>query len=421
MPFGSSQWMYSSGFYPTVIDQSLMFDGTAYLSRTPSVAGDRKTWTWSGWLKLGDVTTTRRLFMATQGANINSTGDMSFVFNTSGALIFQQDAASGVNFTTTAVYRDPSAWYNFVLVFDSTDGTANDRCKIYVNGVRQEGTNNGTITSNLDGYVNTTNFHTIGMWQATNQPYDGYLADTYFVDGTALDPTSFGEFKNGVWIPKRYTGSYGTNGFHLEYDSNANDSSGTGNNWTATNIVAGDYMLDSPTNNYATLNPLAVYVVTPTDGNLKFSGDSAGGHGTIGATVGKYYWEVTYSAIGSGDGAIVGIRSMESIAGGATRNVGYYGGGTASGSKIIDSGAATAYAAAWTTGDVIGVALNLDDGNVTFYKNNVSQGAISFSVSGLSWTSFNWRTGVANSANTTRFTYTPPWLPCSMHCQSTRA
>jgi hypothetical protein len=104
--------------------------------------------------------------------------------------------------------------------------------------------------------VNTNLYRHWYNFGCSIQIFDGYLADTYFVDGTALDPTSFGEFKNGVWIPKAYTGSYGTNGFHLEYDDNANDSSGTGNNWTATNIVAGDYMLDSPTNNYATLNPL---------------------------------------------------------------------------------------------------------------------------------------------------------------------
>jgi hypothetical protein len=124
-----------------------------------------------------------------------------------------------------------------------------------VNGVQQ--TTDSVTHAEIK--FSTTRFF-MALEETTDGTYyfDGYLADTYFVDGTALDPTSFGEFKNGVWIPKAYTGSYGTNGFHLEYDGNANDSSGTGNNWTATNIVAGDYMLDSPTNNYATLNPLAL-------------------------------------------------------------------------------------------------------------------------------------------------------------------
>jgi hypothetical protein len=162
-----------------------------------------------------------------------------------------------LSLVTTAQYRDPSAWYHLVVALDTTQATASDRCKMYVNGVQVTAFGTATYPSlNQELQYNDAILH------ATRHPsgdykFVGYLADTYFVDGTALDPTSFGEFKSGVWIPKAYTGSYGTNGFHLEYDGNANDSSGTGNNWTATNIVAGDYMLDSPTNNYATLNPLA--------------------------------------------------------------------------------------------------------------------------------------------------------------------
>jgi hypothetical protein len=176
---------------------------------------------------------------------------------------------------TTAQYRDPSAWYHLVVSLDTTQATASDRCKMYVNGVQVTAFGTATYPSlNQELQYNDAILH------ATRHPsgdykFVGYLADTYFVDGTALDPTSFGEFKNGVWIPKAYTGSYGTNGFHLEYDGNANDSSGTGNNWTATNIVAGDYMLDSPTNNYATLNPLnfgqSGFTYTPPAGFLALS------------------------------------------------------------------------------------------------------------------------------------------------------
>jgi hypothetical protein len=218
MPFGSSQWMYSSGFYPTVIDQSLMFDGTAYLSRTPSVAGNRKTWTWSSWVKrvaLGSTQYLASAYYATSNSRYNlirfNSDDQLNVWTnayTTGTGLTQQNA-------TTAVFRDASAWYHIVIAFDSTNATASSRLIMYVNGVSQEYTGNA-ITLNQDTFWNgSDSTHMIGNF---NTGYlDGYLADTYFVDGTALDPTSFGEFKSGVWIPKAYTGSYGTNGFHLTY------------------------------------------------------------------------------------------------------------------------------------------------------------------------------------------------------------
>jgi hypothetical protein len=151
---------------------------------------------------------------------------------------------------TSQVFRDTSAWYHITWAIDTTQATAANRVKLYVNGVQVTAFSTEEYPpQNSDTNLNNAIVHWIGrFWESGfESPFNGYLADTYFVDGTALDPTSFGEFKNGVWIPKAYTGSYGTNGFHLEYDGNANDSSGTGNNWTATNIVAGDYMLDSPT------------------------------------------------------------------------------------------------------------------------------------------------------------------------------
>jgi hypothetical protein len=204
----------------------------------------------------------------------------------------------------------------------------------------------------------------------------------------------------------------------------AADYSPNGNNWTTNNIslTAGstyDSMTDVPTltsattANYCTWNPVGIYVTTPLDGNLKISGTSAGANGTIGASSGKFYWECVYTAIGSAEGVLVGIRSTDSIATGAAENVGYYGGGSENGKKTVN-GVASAYAATWTTNDVIGVAVDLDGGTVTFYKNNVSQGAISFTVGGKTWTAFNWRTGAAGTNTATinfgqqPFTYTPP-------------
>jgi hypothetical protein len=419
MPFGSSQWMYSSGFYPTVIDQSLRFDGSSsYLSRTPSVAGDRRTWTWSSWVKRSDLASASVPLLSaySDGSNFDL-----FRFD-NGSLRFYT-VVSGVDYSqeTPAVFRDPSAWYHVVFSVDTTQATAANRFRIYVNGVQQTTTQYyGQVPQNYDCYVNSTYAHNIGRnIDAPAQIFDGYLADTYFVDGTALDPTSFGEFKNGVWIPKAYTGSYGTNGFHLEYSDNANDSSGTGNNWTATNIVAGDYMLDSPTNNYATLNPLlpaSSPAATLSNGNLtaSVSPSLANAVSSMGMSSGKFYWEFTWTYTGSG--IFVGIDSNlafsgQQAAGSLSTGYGYY---NADGTK--KNAGSAAYGSSWYSSGtyVIGVAFDATNGTLTYYLDNVSQGTAFAGIpAGTYYASMCF---VSGSGSTTchfnfgqsGFTYTPP-------------
>jgi hypothetical protein len=262
---------------------------------------------WSGWVKRGNFDTEQPIF----AARPNSTYPFSSISFTTANAIKLRVANGGsinVNLVTNALFRDPSAWYHVCAVWDTTEAVTADRYLVYVNGVLQVTSGTLTLPINSDSPINDDNRNFIGV-QGTSgggidtDYFDGYLADTYFVDGTALDPTSFGEFKSGVWIPKAYTGGYGTNGFHLEYNDNANDSSGTGNNWTATNIVAGDYMLDSPTNNYATLNPLDSnpdMTSSLADGNLVLnSNTTSGGNGTVNGTIvvtsGKWYFEATLS------------------------------------------------------------------------------------------------------------------------------
>jgi hypothetical protein len=376
-PLGSSQWMYSSGFYPTEIDQSLMFDGTSYLSRTPSVAGNRKTWTWSGWVKRGALgTNSRTLFSAgTNGSSargvidFNDTNTLRFGFN---------DGSTWYIAETTAVFRDPSAWYHIVVKCDLSNATQSSRAALYVNGVQQ--TTNSVAWPDADQVFNNTVFHGVGRNYGDGTYYfDGYQADTYLVDGTALDPTSFGEFKNGVWIPKAYTGSYGTNGFHLEYDGNANDSSGTGNNWTATNIASTDYMLDSPTNNFCTLNVISPVTTTAlSEGNLLAE--------TISLNV-SYYVQSTFE-MGSGKwyfetnplGNVVNGSSrigLSKNSGTASSDIAiYHGNGQYEIEGVTITGKAT-----YTAGDVIGCAFDPSDNTIEFFKNNVSQGQVSISSS----------------------------------------
>ena len=432
-PLGSSQWMYNAGgdFYPTVIDQSLRFDGTSSLSRTPSVAGSLTTWTWSGWVKRGALGSDQKLFALDyppNDANFHWVG-----FSSADKLDFGLYPTSATaRLTTTQVFRDPSAWYNIVAIWDTTNATADDRLKLYVNGVQITAFSVRTNpTQNTSGFINTTRLHTIGDFNYNAghiQFFNGYMADTYFIDGTALDPTSFGEFKNGVWIPKAYTGSYGTNGFHLEYNDNANDSSGTGNNWTATNIVAGDYMLDSPTNNFATLNPLDRFTGTAytiSDGNLRLRATTTAWQafrGSMAVSSGKWYAEarITVAAnTGNDFGFALTSSTTAAVWGGAAGayTIGYNGVPTI---FVYNDGVFGGYFPTTpVTGDIVSVALDLDTGEIWYAKNNVWKSGdpslgTSPSASGLSGTFipvadvYGANSGWEFNFGQSGFTYTPP-------------
>ena len=284
-------------FYSHPIEQSLRFndDDSAYLSRTPASAGNRKTWTWSGWVKRGNIDVGYVLFSDNKlsnfgGIRIHSNGFLRLNFGTS---------ASNYYADTAMLFRDTSAWYHIVCVADTSNATSTDRLRVYVNGVRQ--TLSGDFPSqNFESDLNSVISHSIGI--NTSYPSellsDGYMAEVHFIDGTALDASSFGETKSGVWIPKAYAGSYGTNGFYLDFGNSGSigaDVSGNGNNFTANNLAATDVVLDSPTNNFCTLNPANPTNCILGEGNLK-TGISNGSLYSVGSTftVGssqKWYWE----------------------------------------------------------------------------------------------------------------------------------
>ena len=223
-PFGSQQWMYASGgFYPYELDHSLKFeDGdSGYLSRTPTSAGNRKTFTWSGWVKRANVSTYGILFSAGNTNDLwNSTSvfHIGFVANTNQISVYNNGTYLR---TTNARLRDASSWYHLVVAVDTTNATAGDRVKVYINGEEQSSfatSNNPSL--NLDTLANATHLHVIGgqPTNVTNSYIDAYLTEVNFIDGTALDASSFGEFKEGIWIPKDPTGlTYGTNGFRLPF------------------------------------------------------------------------------------------------------------------------------------------------------------------------------------------------------------
>jgi hypothetical protein len=384
----------------TPILKSLRFrkSASAYLNRTPASATNRRTWTLSAWVKKSVIDGD---YPAIFNAG-TSAPDTVIRFNAGDTLSFTLENGGGSNYglTTTAVYRDPSAWYHVLAVCDTTQATSSDRLKLYINGVQVTAFGTANYPSqNFDAQVNNTVQHKIGAQRYAAGYMDGYMGEVNFIDGVALTPSSFGTTDaNGIWQPIPYTGAYGTNGFYLPFTNTTststlgNDSSGNGNNWTVNNIslTSGntyDSMLDSPSNanpsiaNYAVLNAISTGG-TITNGNLKYAGASyAGRTASIGVTSGKWYCEFTILSLTNS--FLVGVYSTENANGtypGATATSwGYY---SAAGTKY-NSGAGTSYGSSYTTNDVIGVALDMDNGTLTFYKNGTSQGvAFSTGISG---------------------------------------
>ena len=385
----------------------LRSSASAYLNRTPGSAGNRKTWTWSGWVKRGTLGVVSRIFAADDGSASTDQDYNTLLFNSSNQLQFSGNLTDFR--ITTAVYRDPSAWYHIVFAVDTTQATAANRFRLYVNGaeVTAFGTSNNP-TQNTDLAVNAAIGHYIGSIAGSSY-VDAYLTEINFIDGQALTPSSFGETDvlTGVWKPKKYTGTYGTNGFFLNFSDNSNntaatigkDYSGNGNNWTPNNIsvTSGstyDSMLDVPTQwadggngrgNYAVLNPLiSSSYQTLTNGNLtsksNTSTDSGASYSTISTGLtGKWYMEFVADTSAGGGYPVVGTTLETSNLGnanGAAGIPGQNGGGScgyrSNGQKYI-SGTSSSYGNSYVTNDVIGVAVDCDNGAVYFSKNGTWQ------------------------------------------------
>jgi len=400
--FSSNTTQVSSGGYE--IQRSLRFNSadTAFLNRTPASASNRRTWTWSAWVKRSALSGSRQgLFVSVNGDGSVYTG---LEFNASNQLASFDSNATGASVVSSQVFRDVSAWYHIVWAYDTTQSTAANRVRLYVNGVEITAFSNASYpTQNSDSRINTTNPHFLGDWNPFNLDFDGYMTEVNFIDGQALTPSSFGAFdaQTGVWGPIRYAGSYGTNGFYLNFSNNSNttaatlgaDYSGNGNNWTPNNfsVSAGagnDSLVDSPTSygtdtgvggtvrgNYCTMNPLDKGAdITLSNGNLDFS-LSAGtnnrtARGTMGMSSGKWYWEGTLGSSNVALGIATSSATLSNYLGSDAFGWSYY---SLNGNKI-NNVTQTSYGAGYTTGDTIGIAFDADAGTLVFYKNGTSQG-----------------------------------------------
>ena len=372
------------------ISNSLRFndDDTAYLNRTRS-SQSNTTGTFSVWTKMGNPDADNILFGG--HTDVNNRSYIYFSDPTGYGGIFSRTSGSAdINFATNALYRDPSAWYHVVVAIDTTQGTESNRFKMYVNGEQITSFSASSYPSqNASLPILNQAAQTVGGGygsSAVSAMAEGYMADAHYIDGTQYAASDFGETNdNGVWIPKKFTGSFGTNGFKLEFQQTGTgtasastigaDTSGNDNHLTSNNLAATDVTTDTPTNNFATLNPLIGNSgITYSEGNLQFS-QYYNTASTIAVANGKWYLEMkilndnTYNPnIGIAQTyTILATEDVNNYHGNVTDSYGISREGNlfANGSNIGSQGFTLAQ------NDIVGVALDLDSGTKTikWYKN----------------------------------------------------
>lgn len=375
------------------VSRSARFNGadSPSLSRTPAGAGNRKTWTLSLWIKrthLGD--TYDPIAISPDGS-----GNTSFLFNSNDKLEFNN---SGNWLITTRRFRDVTAFMHVVLRVDTTQATAADRGRIYINGVQETAFDTSSPPAqNTDLAFNQAQLHRIGGSTFLPGYLDALIAECHFVDGSSLDPTSFAETDpaTGQWRPKAYTGSYGTNGFYLSFADNSSaaalgyDDAGS-NDWTVNNIVvtagvANDSLTDVPTNyadgsygrgNHCTWNETdrGDTGLVISNGGLGFTISNAVGgkcRATQAAKTGKWYWEITMPASGTVNASpIFGIAPVYTRADQAATNDGGYGWENQATPRLWANGSSTGnLGTTLTNSDVLNIAVDFDAGKIWYGKN----------------------------------------------------
>ena len=367
----------SGGF---AVDNSLRFNDASsdYLNRTPGSAGNQKLFTYSVWIKRGQLGSNQNIFHEYPGSGQRS----DIIFRSADTIRVSLEKSNSNQLLTNRVFRDTSAWYHLVVVYDSDNSTAGNRVKLYVNGVRETSFATAQYpSSGSTSQVNTTTQHEISSYDGAGYYFEGSMSHINFIDGTVYDATAFGEYDaNGVWTIKTSPSvTYGTNGFFILKNGNSvTDQSGNSNNFT----VGGGTLTnteDSPSNVFATLNPLALSGQTSSfsNGNTKAQTATAQASNqvsTLAASSGKYYWEIKCDAISSDeDPFIFGIMEVQSYPTSrfSVLSTGYgYKGFT--GDKI-NTNVSSSYGDAYAVGDIISVAVDLDNNKIYFAKNGTWQ------------------------------------------------
>lgn len=388
------------------IDNSLKLeaDNSENLYRNLNASTSTTKFTHSMWVKRTELTNAQLLYMR------GVAGNESVILRFSGESGYEHGlqvdiGASGTNArsVTTRKFRDPSAWYHIVLAVDTTQSTAANRRRLYVNGEEQSFGMNNTPSQNFSMEVSSAK-HRYGAYNDTENyaPFSGYIAECHYIDGSQLDATSFGEFDDdsGIWKPKQYTGSYGTGGYYLDFSDGSDlgaNAVGDDVNFTLRNLSSADHASDSPTNNFCCLAlPVSTYINTmgateggtymPRNGQNNF----AGFFGTMGFTKGKWYFESYIPSRSASYGLMeeMGIHTLGNITLGSPYYVtqmetnyylnfhyGYtyhWNNGTRVGRAWADTGIPDLGPSA--VGSTIGFAINADDGEATWYKDGSQMG-----------------------------------------------
>ena len=380
-----------AGEYEVANSVRLNKSDTPYLNRTNGTATNNDKYTLSLWTKRGLVSSAFEFLIEGWTGNADTT---------CGILRFRSDdrldfmGYNTVYRRTTRVFRDISAWYNIIVAVDTTQSTASDRIKMYINGVEEtefDTNNNPSQNANTGINNNSANLNLFRRYlgSVNDLHYGGYCTEYCLIDGQQLDQTSFGEFDSdspNIWKPIDVTGlTFGTNGFYLDFENASSlgaDVSGNSNNFTVNNLTSVDQTTDTCTNNFATLNPLEAEENSPTfsDGNLTQTtpnSGASGGRSTIEIPhTGVWYWEVKIvSTTGTiGDNLRLGI-SNDSPSSNSGQLIKYMSDGQ---SQI--PGSSSSYGASYAAGDIIGIKVDADNNQVTFYKNGATQGAISYTM-----------------------------------------
>jgi len=373
---------------------------SAYMHKTPGSSGNRRKFTFSCWIKKGDIAPgdDTCLFSGDNSGDDSRPDDIR-IRDTGKLYVSFRNTNDGI-VSTKRVLRDPSAWMNIVVAVDTEQSTAENRVKIYINGVQEsnlEGDGSGSPTypsedHDCTGFGRDTKI-TVGA-RSKDSPdkfFDGYMAEVCYIDGSQLAATSFGEFDEDsptIWKPKDVSGlTFGTNGFYLDFEDSSNlgnDANG-GTDLTEVNLAATDQTTDTCTNNFATLNPLNMptsNAPTFAEGNIKTTTTASGyfgGSSTIGVSSGKWYFEFKTATDPNTQNVLFGVSYNPAEDARNNYHIGQsptdwnYGYNLANGEVYHDNNDGVAYGNSLTTSNILGMALDLDNHKIYWSKDNTWQ------------------------------------------------
>ena len=367
---------------------------SSYMHKTPGSAGNLRTWTFSAWVK--KCTNGVNNYLLSSYVDANNT--VNVWFNDEDYLECQVKASgNNYKFSTNRKFRDVSAWLHVVYAVDTTESTAGDRVKIWINGTRETSFSSSTNPAlNTDSVLNDTTQMNIGKYDSGTTYFDGYMAEVCLVDGSQLAATSFGEFDEDsptIWKPIDVSGlTFGTNGFYLDFEDSSNlgnDANG-GTDLTEVNMDTYDFTIDTPTNNFATFNSLMRFhsSMSIAEGNLKVTtGNAYASYGsnsffsTIGMSAGKWYCEIKVLTAPNNNGLIGVAFDLENFhqqgSDGNAYNLSYttkgYSYSGVGGIGNDGGGWGVTGQSTWGVNDIISIALDMDNHKVYFAKNGTWQ------------------------------------------------